>query len=121
LASPLPALEDERGLQDPVGFWDPLRFSSNGNAQRFRRRRCIRMRTSHIKSLTLGGVSMLVTIGYISLDITSKLPGYSSTSMSSRFGNSGYKVHISCGSGHLTAEMTADLVNGRFDILVIIC
>ena len=89
MASPLQALEDEQGVQDPVGFWDPLRFSSNGNAQRFRRRRCIRMRTSHIKGLTLGGVSMLVTIGSIALDITSKLPGYSSTSISSKFWNSG--------------------------------
>ena len=116
MASPLQPVEDELGVQDPVGVWDPLGFSSDGNAQRFRRRRCVRMRTSHIKSLTHGGISMLATIGYIALDITSKLPGYSST-----FRNSVYKVHISCGSGQLRAEMTADLVNGRLDMMVIIC
>merc|ERR1712129_605702 len=33
------AFESELGVQAPVGFWDPLGFSSEGNVDAFKRRR----------------------------------------------------------------------------------
>jgi len=51
------AFENELGVQDPVGFWDPLRFALDGDEAVFRRRR-----ESEIKH---GRISMIATIGYI--------------------------------------------------------
>ena len=82
---------------------------------------CVRMRTSHIKSLKHGGISMLATIGYIALEIMGKLPGYLSTYMGSEYRNSVFKVLTACGSGQLRAKMSADRVNSRLDMMVIIC
>ena len=61
-ASPLRAFENELGVQDPVG--DLLAF---------KRRRCVELKH--------GGVSMLATVGYITPEITGKLPGYLSLCM----------------------------------------
>merc|ERR1711981_136078 len=38
-ASPLRAFESELGVQEPVGFWDPLGLSTDGDAATFKRRR----------------------------------------------------------------------------------
>merc|ERR1711879_154668 len=37
--SPLRAFESELGVQAPVGFWDPLKLSKDGDAAAFKRRR----------------------------------------------------------------------------------
>merc|ERR1711992_499396 len=66
--SPLRAFESELGVQAPVGFWDPLGLSADGDVATFRRRR-----TTEIKH---GRISMLATMGYITPEITGKLPGY---------------------------------------------
>ena len=79
-ASPLRAFENELGVQDPVGFWDPAGFTADGNVENFRRRR--QTETKH------GRVSMLATMGYITPELTGKLPGYLSPSAGPR-GNSG--------------------------------
>merc|ERR1712223_467677 len=76
-ASPLRAFENELGVQAPVGFWDPVGFTSDGNVEDFNRRR-----TTEIKH---GRVSMLATMGYITPEITGKLPGYLSPSAGLRF------------------------------------
>merc|ERR1712024_286255 len=76
-ASPLRAFESELGVQAPVGFWDPLGFTSDGNVEDFNRRR-----TTEIKH---GRVSMLATMGYITPEITGKLPGYLSPSAGLKF------------------------------------
>jgi len=55
--SPLRAFENELGVQDPVGFWDPLNFALDGDVTVFRRRR-----ESEIKH---GRISMIACIGYI--------------------------------------------------------
>merc|ERR1712064_46085 len=75
--SPLRAFENELGVQPPVGFWDPLGLSSDGDAEVFRRRRA-----TEIKH---GRVSMLATMGYITPEITGKFPGYLSPSSDLRF------------------------------------
>merc|ERR1711939_1266720 len=75
--SPLRAFENELGVQPPVGFWDPLGFTAEGNAEDFARRR-----QTEIKH---GRVSMLACMGYITPELTGKLPGYLSPSMGLKF------------------------------------
>ncbi|KAL9138938.1 Light-harvesting complex-like, partial [Amphidinium carterae] len=68
----LMAFESERGVQDPVGFFDPLGFTADGSVENFKRRRQTEMKH--------GRVAMLATMGYITPEITGKLPGYLSPS-----------------------------------------
>ncbi|CAE7832187.1 FCPB [Symbiodinium sp. CCMP2592] len=56
-ASPLRAFEGELGVQAPVGFWDPLGLSADGDAEVFKRRREVELKH--------GRISMFATIGYI--------------------------------------------------------
>merc|ERR1712151_772210 len=65
--SPLRAFESELGVQAPVGFWDPVGFTQDGDAAAFKRRRA-----TEIKH---GRVSMLATMGYITPELVGKLPG----------------------------------------------
>jgi len=51
------AFENETGVQPPVGFFDPLGFCKDGDADAFYRRRC-----TEIKH---GRVSMIAAMGYI--------------------------------------------------------
>merc|ERR1712039_129323 len=39
--SPLRAFENELGVQPPVGFWDPLGLSKDGDTDAFKRRRVV--------------------------------------------------------------------------------
>merc|ERR1712217_476467 len=55
--SPLRAFESELGVQAPVGFWDPLGLSKDGDVEAFKRRR--------ETELKHGRVSMFAAIGYI--------------------------------------------------------
>lgn len=57
VATATQAFENELGVQPPVGFWDPLGLSSDGNAEDFKRRR-----TTELKH---GRISMIACIGYI--------------------------------------------------------
>merc|ERR1712070_1208358 len=75
--SPLRAFESELGVQAPVGFWDPAGFTSDGNAENFARRRQTELKH--------GRVSMLATMGYITPEITGKLPGFLSPSTGLKF------------------------------------
>ena len=56
-ASPLRAFENELGVQDPVGFWDPAGFTADGSVENFKRRRQTELKH--------GRISMLATMGYI--------------------------------------------------------
>merc|ERR1712176_90552 len=76
-ASPLRAFESELGVQAPVGFWDPLGFTSDGDEASFRRRRSVEIKH--------GRICMLATMGYIAPEITGKLPGYLSPSSGLKF------------------------------------
>merc|ERR1711933_478116 len=59
------------GVQDPVGFWDPLGFTSDGDEAAFMRRRSVELKH--------GRVCMAATIGYI-VPYYYKFPGYLSPS-----------------------------------------
>ena len=54
-ASPLRAFENELGVQEPVGLWDPVGFTADGDALSFKRRR-------HVE-LKHGRIAMLATMG----------------------------------------------------------
>merc|ERR1712226_1418531 len=75
--SPLRAFENELGEQDPVGFWDPAGFTADGNVENFQRRRQTELKH--------GRVSMLACMGYMTPEITGKLPGYLSPSTGLKF------------------------------------
>merc|ERR1712203_497966 len=76
-ASPLRAFENELGVQDPVGLWDPVGFTTDGNVENFQRRRQTELKH--------GRVSMLACMGYMTPEITGKFPGYLSPSMGVKF------------------------------------
>merc|ERR1719224_98095 len=76
-ASPLRAFENELGVQAPVGFWDPAGLSADGSTENFARRRQTELKH--------GRISMLATMGYITPEITGKLPGYLSPSAGLKF------------------------------------
>merc|ERR1712224_1150396 len=75
--SPLRAFENELGVQEPVGFWDPLGFTADGDVKSFKRRRSVELKH--------GRICMLATMGYITPEITGKLPGYLSPSAGLKF------------------------------------
>ena len=56
-ASPLRAFENELGVQEPVGFWDPAGFTADGSVENFKRHRQTELKH--------GRISMLATMGYI--------------------------------------------------------
>merc|ERR1719433_338424 len=66
--SPLRAFESEFGVQAPVGFFDPVGFTKDGDEAAFKRRREVEIKH--------GRVSMLATMGYITPEITGKFPGF---------------------------------------------
>merc|ERR1712060_892056 len=74
--SPLRAFESEIGVQAPVGYWDPLGLSSDGDVATFKRRR-----TTELKH---GRVSMWAAMGYIAPEYF-KWPGYLSPSAGLKF------------------------------------
>merc|ERR1719393_718685 len=76
-ASPLRAFENELGVQAPVGFWDPAGFTADGSVENFARRRQTELKH--------GRISMLATMGYITPEITGKLPGYLSPKAGLKF------------------------------------
>merc|ERR1719198_717696 len=75
-ASPLRAFESELGVQAPVGFWDPLGLSADGDVDTFKRRRAAELKH--------GRICMLATLGYIVPEYF-KFPGYLSPSLGLKF------------------------------------
>merc|ERR1719387_1537955 len=74
--SPLRAFENELGVQPPVGFWDPLGFTADGDVAAFKRRRTVEIKH--------GRVSMLACMGYIAPEYI-RFPGYLSPSTGLKF------------------------------------
>jgi len=66
------AFESELGVQAPVGFWDPAKFTADGDAALFARRRGVELKH--------GRIAMLAAMGYITPELTGKFPGYLSPS-----------------------------------------
>eukprot|EP00403_Amphidinium_massartii_P015312 CAMPEP_0178428768 /NCGR_PEP_ID=MMETSP0689_2-20121128/30453_1 /TAXON_ID=160604 /ORGANISM="Amphidinium massartii, Strain CS-259" /LENGTH=79 /DNA_ID=CAMNT_0020050561 /DNA_START=1 /DNA_END=237 /DNA_ORIENTATION=+ len=60
-ASPLRAFESERGVQAPVGYWDPLGLARDGNVAQFKIRRAVEIKH--------GRIAMLATMGYITPEV----------------------------------------------------
>merc|ERR1719414_736853 len=75
--SPLRAFENELGVQAPVGFFDPLGFTKDGDEFSFKHRRSVEIKH--------GRICMLATMGYITPEITGKFPGFLSPSEELKF------------------------------------
>jgi len=75
--SPLRAFESELGVQAPVGLWDPVGFTKDGDEASYKRRRSVEIKH--------GRICMLATMGYITPEITGKFPGYLSPSAGLQF------------------------------------
>merc|ERR1711870_57915 len=67
---------NEAGVQDPVGFWDPLGLSDDKDEATFKRRRAVEIKH--------GRVCMYATIGYMVPEYY-KFPGYLSPSQELKF------------------------------------
>ncbi|CAK0858635.1 unnamed protein product [Prorocentrum cordatum] len=76
-ASPLRAFENELGVQAPLGFWDPIGYTADGDEAAFRRRRATELKH--------GRISMLAAMGYITPELGFKFSGYLSPSMGLKF------------------------------------
>ncbi|CAE8583822.1 unnamed protein product [Polarella glacialis] len=74
--SPLRAFENELGVQAPVGFFDPLGLSKDGDAEVFKRRR--------LTELKNGRVAMIAAMGYIVPEFF-RWPGFLSPSAGVKF------------------------------------
>merc|ERR1711997_1156516 len=75
--SPLRAFENELGVQAPVGFFDPVGFTKDGDEFTWERRRSVEIKH--------GRICMLATMGYITPEITGKFPGFLSPSENLKF------------------------------------
>eukprot|EP00933_Yihiella_yeosuensis_P080440 TRINITY_DN93854_c0_g1_i1.p1 TRINITY_DN93854_c0_g1~~TRINITY_DN93854_c0_g1_i1.p1 ORF type:complete len:455 (-),score=93.25 TRINITY_DN93854_c0_g1_i1:143-1507(-) len=70
------AFESELGVQAPVGFWDPIGLSKDGDADNFRRRRGVELKH--------GRICMLACTGYIVQEYF-RWPGYLSPDKGIKF------------------------------------
>ncbi|CAJ1394915.1 unnamed protein product [Effrenium voratum] len=66
----------EMGVQDPIGFWDPLGLSADKDEATFKRRRAVEIKH--------GRIAMYATMGYIVPEYF-KFPGYLSPSLGLKF------------------------------------
>lgn len=72
------AFENELGVQEPLGFWDPLGLVADGDQAKFDRLRYIELKH--------GRISMLAVLGYLTAESGTRLPGdidYHGTSFAS--------------------------------------
>jgi hypothetical protein len=70
------AVENELGVLPPLGFWDPLGLSADGDMETFTRRRAVEIKH--------GRICMLAFIGYITTEYV-RLPGQLSFSENINF------------------------------------
>merc|ERR1719284_1189841 len=96
---PQGAFENELGVQAPLGYWDPLGYSTDGDAEAFYRRRC-----TEIKH---GRVAMWAAMGYIAPEFF-RWPGQCSLSQKLDFnsipnGLTALKVVPGAGWGQMVA------------------
>ena len=63
-ASPLRAFENELGVQAPVGFWDPVGFTADGDVAAFKRRRSVELKHGRISMMATMGASDLIVLHF---------------------------------------------------------
>ncbi|CAK0833012.1 unnamed protein product [Prorocentrum cordatum] len=73
---PSSAFENELGVQAPVGYWDPMGLSKDGDMTKFKRRRA--------SELKHGRICMYATLGYIVPEYF-RFPGFLSVSENLKF------------------------------------
>lgn len=63
----LKAFENEIGVTEPIGFYDPLGLVADGNEEKFKRLRYVELKH--------GRIAMLAVVGYIATICGNRLPG----------------------------------------------
>jgi len=57
------AFENELGVQAPVGFWDPVGFTADGDVAAFKRRRSVELKHGRISMMaTMGALDRMVSL-----------------------------------------------------------
>eukprot|EP00434_Breviolum_minutum_P041838 symbB.v1.2.037221.t1/scaffold5435.1/size40275/4 len=56
------AFENELGVQAPVGFWDPVGFTADGDVAAFKRRRSVELKHGRISMMATMGASDLIVL-----------------------------------------------------------
>ena len=98
----LTAFENELGVQAPVGFWDPVGFTSDGDVATFKRRRSVELKH--------GRISMMATMGFLIAVVT-----VGARLISFRYGEEWSNLAVlwfgccSCCQGYITPEITGKL------------
>ncbi|CAE7940215.1 FCPA [Symbiodinium sp. KB8] len=64
-------------VQPPLGFWDPMGFTDDGDLLSYRRRRSVEFKH--------GRIAMLATMGFMTPEIIGHWPGYISPSLQLKF------------------------------------
>jgi len=106
------AFENELGVQSPVGFYDPVGFTADGDVAAFRRRRSVELKH--------GRISMLACMGFMTPEITGKWPGYLSPSLDLKFadipnGLAAFSKMPALGWAQIAAYMGFCELSGGFD------
>eukprot|EP00439_Symbiodinium_sp_Y106_P007319 s2545_g1.t1 len=133
-ASPLRAFENELGVQPPLGFWDPLGFTADGDVNFFERRRQITGKFPGYLSPSAGLKFADIPNG---LAAVSKIPGWGiaqilaymafcevsqdqSRGTPAAAGDFGFKVLTSSDPAARTKKLQSELANGRLAMMAII-
>jgi len=62
----LTAFENELGVQAPVGFWDPVGFTADGDVAAFKRRRSVELKHGRISMMaTMGALTAMVRTSFL--------------------------------------------------------
>jgi hypothetical protein len=75
--SALNSVENELGAIPPLGYWDPLGLSSDGDMKKFTRRRAVEVKH--------GRIAMMAAGGWIWVDTIGKFDGYLSKTSNLKF------------------------------------
>eukprot|EP00434_Breviolum_minutum_P041836 symbB.v1.2.037219.t1/scaffold5435.1/size40275/2 len=59
------AFENELGVQAPVGFWDPVGFTADGDVAAFKRRRSVELKHGRISMMATMGASDLIVLHFL--------------------------------------------------------
>lgn len=52
-------------MQDPVGFWDPVGFTSDGDVASFKRRRSVELKHGRISMMATMGLSTATETSHV--------------------------------------------------------
>merc|ERR1712217_298969 len=114
---PLRAFETELGVQAPLGFWDPLGLSKDGDVPTFKRRRATEIKHGRVSMLAfLGWFQILLYGAYV--ESGADFGG----DVKNTPGDVGFKPPLMAVSSDKDRErrLNSELANGRLAMMAII-